>query len=157
MANLALFMIDGPIRAACDVRSVRYSTWVDDLAFSGANARNVLPTVIQTLKDSGLAVSRGKLRIMGPGTRKVLNGVLLGHFPSVLPERLSQLSAGVHNLKIGLVPEQARRTYIQRLGSSIAQVGSISPRKAAPLQADFDAVVRELRVGTEVAGYAERS
>jgi hypothetical protein len=149
LANLALFMIDGPIRAACDARSVRYSTWVDDLAFSGANARDVLPTVIQTLKDSGLAVSRSKLRIMGPGTRKVLNGVLLGHFPSVLPERVSQLSAGIHNLKIGLVPEQSRRNYIQRLGSSIAQVASISPRKAAPLQADFDAVVRELRVRTK--------
>jgi len=69
LANLALFMIDGPIRAACDARSVHYSTWVDDLAFSGANARDVLPTVIQTLKDSGLAVARSKLRIMGPGTR----------------------------------------------------------------------------------------
>jgi RNA-directed DNA polymerase len=150
LANLALFMIDGPIRAACDARSVHYSTWVDDLAFSGANARDVLPTVIQTLKDSGLAVSPSKLRIMGPGTRKVLNGVLLGHFPSVLPERVSQLNAGIHNLKIGLVPEQARRNYIQRLGSSIAQVASISPRRAAPLQADLDAVVRELRIRTNL-------
>jgi len=132
-----------------DYSSVALAEIVASTHFSGANARDVLPTVIQTLKDSGLAVSRSKLRIMGPGTRKVLNGVLLGHFPTVLPERVSQWSAGIHNLKIELVPEQSRRNYIQRLGSSIAQVASISPRKAAPLQADFDAVVRELRLRTK--------
>ncbi len=146
LANLVLFSIDAPIRAACEKHSVRYSSWVDDLAFSGANSREVLPIVIQTLRNAGFQVSRGKIRVMGRGTRKVLNGILLGRFPAVLPERIAQLRSGIHKLKTGQVHPEALKNYIAQLGSSIAQVGSIDPRKGERLQSDFDNAVRELRL-----------
>jgi hypothetical protein len=35
LANLFIWMIDEPIRAICEQLLVSYSTWIDDLAFSG--------------------------------------------------------------------------------------------------------------------------
>jgi hypothetical protein len=73
LANLVLFSIDGPIRDACKQKGICYSTWVDDLAFSGNHARDVLPVVVQTLNVAGFKVSRRKVQIMGAATRRVLN------------------------------------------------------------------------------------
>jgi RNA-directed DNA polymerase len=145
LANLVLLSIDRPIREACEQNGVRYSTWVDDLAFSGANARKVLPLVIRTLKTAGFDVSRNKIRIMGEGTQKVLNGVLLGTSPSVMPERIKQMRSGIHKLQSGEVPRIARKQYIRQLGASIAQITSISPRKGSLLQTDFDVACKESR------------
>jgi len=79
---------------------------------------------------------------MGPGTRKVLNGVLANRFPSVLPERLSQLRSGIHKLRTNQVPVDSLRKYVIQLRSSIAQVGSINSGKAKRLQEDFDLAVK---------------
>ncbi len=142
LANLALFSIDHPIREACQKAGVCYSTWVDDLAFSGPNARDILPVVIGTLKNAGLTLSRKKINVMGPGTRKLLNGVLAERFPSVVPERVSQLRSGIHKVRTNQVPPNSLNRYLIQLGSSIAQVASISPDKAARLQADFELAKR---------------
>jgi len=138
LANLALFSIDKPIRDACERAGVRYSTWVDDLAFSGPSSRDIIPVVLETLRSKGFSLSRKKIEIMGPGTRKILNGVLADRFPSVVPERLAQLRSGIHKLRMNQVPADSRHKYLMQLGSSIAQVGSISPEKATHLQADFE-------------------
>ena len=145
LANLALFSIDLPIRKACEQSEVCYSSWVDDLAFSGTNAREVLPIVIRTLKHSGLEVSRKKVRIMGEATRKVLNGILLGLFPNVPLERIKQLRSGIHKLRTDEVPRAVRKPYIQQLRASIAQLGSINSRRATRLQGEFELAVRESR------------
>src|SRR5579864_649141 len=50
LANLVLYSCDKPIREVCNRYGVSYSTWVDDLAFSGRHARSVLPIVITTLR-----------------------------------------------------------------------------------------------------------
>jgi hypothetical protein len=152
LANLVISSIDRPIREACGKSGVRYSTWVDDLAFSGANARAVLPTVIRTLKAAGLNVSRAKIRVMGEGVRKILNGVLLGTSPSVTPQRIKQMRSGINKLRTGEVPRLARTGYINQLGASIAQIATISPDKAGRLRADFDLAVRESRT---VAGESD--
>jgi RNA-directed DNA polymerase len=142
LANLALFSVDEPIREASEKAGVHYSTWVDDLAFSGSTSRDIIPVVIQTLRGAGFSLSRKKIKIMGPGTRKVLNGVLADRFPSVLPERLSQLRSGIHKLRTNQVPMDSQRKYVIQLGSSIAQVGSINSGKARRLQEDFDLAVK---------------
>ena len=42
LANLFIWMIDAPIRTACEELGVVYSTWIDDLAFSGERARELI-------------------------------------------------------------------------------------------------------------------
>ena len=138
LANLVLFSIDRPIREECARRGVTYSTWVDDLAFSGEEARAVILAVVASLRHAGFSISHKKLHVMGPGTRKVLNGVLMGRFPNVLPERMARLRSGIHKLRTNQVAAHETDKYVRRLQGSILYVGSIAPRKAAKLKKELE-------------------
>jgi hypothetical protein len=74
LANLFIWMIDEPIRAACEELGVAYSTWIDDLAFSGERARELIQVAAGTLGARGLRLSRKKIKIMGPSAIKLLTG-----------------------------------------------------------------------------------
>lgn len=104
LANLVLYSLDAPIRSECNRQNVRYSTWVDDLALSGDSAREIINVAVEALSSSGFAAPHKKQKIMGSASRKVLNKVLMGRFPSVLPERLSQLRSGIHKVRAGEIP-----------------------------------------------------
>lgn len=107
------------------------------MAFSGAEARQVIQVAVETLRAAGFSVSRQKLKLMGPGDRKVLTGVLMGRFPSVLPEYLSQLRAGIHRLRMKSVPPEEIPSYIRSLEGRIAHVASIAPLKSKNLLRDL--------------------
>jgi hypothetical protein len=105
LANLVLLTVDSPIREKCESQGIAYSSWIDDLAFSGDNARSVIQTAVAALKTAGFAVSHKKLIIQGPADSKVLNGILMGHFLSVPPERLAWIRSGIHKLATRQVPQ----------------------------------------------------
>jgi len=138
LANLVLYSCDGLIREECRVRNIQYSSWVDDLAFSSDDPRPVISVVIKVLREHGFRVSRGKLEIIGPGRRKVLNGVVLGRRFGIPPDRLSRIRAGIHNLGPDQVPETEFECYVQSLKGSIAQISPVCPSKAAHLKRDFE-------------------
>ena len=143
LANLVLYSVDAPIRTECNRRNVRYSTWVDDLAFSGDSAREVINLAAGALRSSGFASPHKKQKIMGSGSRKVLNNVLMGRFPTVLRERYSQLRSGIHKLRTRQVSKHEFKAYLRSLEGSISQVGSIDPRKGKKLHDQLGAVLRE--------------
>jgi hypothetical protein len=124
-------------------RGVAYSTWVDDLAFSGRGAREVISIAIRALADAGFAVSHRKLRVMGPATRKILNGVLLSRFPNVAPEYRKRIRSGIHKLQMGLVPAQDSNKYIRSLLGAINHISSIEPKKGAKLGIRLETVMAE--------------
>jgi retron-type reverse transcriptase len=154
LANLVLFSIDRSIRNACAERGVTYSTWVDDIAFSGKNARDLVPTVVAILHAAGFSISHKKLKVMGPGTRKVLNGVLMNRFPNILPERISRLRSGIHKLRSGEVCPSEVEQYVRQLQGGIAYVASISAAKSAKLHRDLDTA---LIIGSQGRRLLDRS
>jgi retron-type reverse transcriptase len=143
LANLVLYSLDAPIRSECSRLNVRYSTWVDDLAFSGDNAREVINVAIRALAVSGFRAPHKKQRIMGPGTRKVLTKVLLGRFPTVLPERISQLRSGIHKLKTRQIAGDELAVYLGSLEGRIAHVASVDPRKGKVLRGQLAEALEE--------------
>jgi RNA-directed DNA polymerase len=138
LANLVLFSVDRTIREECLRRGVRYSTWVDDLAFSGEDAREVIGVAVKALSGAGFSVSHRKMKVMGAGDRKVLTGLLLGKQPGVLPQRLSNLRSGIHKLRTGKVPLSLQERYVRSPRGSINFVGLISQQKARPLHEELD-------------------
>jgi hypothetical protein len=142
LANLVLYSCDGPIRAECERLGIRYSSWVDDLAFSSNDPRPVINLVVATLQKNGFRISRKKLEIVGPGVRKILNGVLLGRHVSVPPDRLARIRSGIHKLRQGQVPVQSLARYVQSLRGSIAQIATINAGKAEKLKKDLGAAAR---------------
>jgi RNA-directed DNA polymerase len=125
LANLVLSSFDSEIRAVCAENGVRYSSWIDDLAFSGTSAPNIIGPVLSVLMRSGFKVSHRKLRRMGPKDRKLLNKLVLGKFVTVQKQYRSRIRAGIHNLACGKVPSQTAEAYINGLSGRI-----IDPKKA---------------------------
>jgi len=134
LANLVLLRAGQEIWNKCHQENVVYSFWVDDLAFSGDNARAVIQTAVESLRAAGFAVSHSKLKVCGPGERKMLTGRMLGRFISVHPDRLARIRSGIHKLETGEVASGERDGYIRSLEGQIAYIASIIPHKGIRLQ-----------------------
>lgn len=130
LANILICTIYRKIRLECERIGIKYSTWVDDLAFSGLNARGIIPVVINTLNRAGLRVSRRKIHVMGAGSRKLLNGIIVGKYPGILRENLSRIRSGIHKLVSGQVPMHDHAAYLRSLCARIRQAEMINPRQA---------------------------
>jgi retron-type reverse transcriptase len=131
LANLFIWMIDGPIRKACQRLGVTYSTWIDDLAFSGEQARELIQVAVATLRTYGLRVSRTKVKIMGPSATKLITGTRLGAHGIRAPrEKLSRIRSGIHKFESGLVSEDDAEKYLKGLVAQLRFVHQLSPRDA---------------------------
>ncbi len=116
IANLLIWSIDKSIREASAERDLAYSTFIDDLAFSGARAREMIQIAAAILASHGLRISHSKIRIMGAKSAKLLTGTRLGRFQIRAPkEKLSRIRSGVHKLKIGLVLKDEIEIYVDSL------------------------------------------
>ena len=144
LANLALYSCDGAIREECCRRNIQYSSWIDDLAFSSDNPRPVINVVIKVLREGGFRISRKKLEIAGPASRKILNGVVLGRRLGIPPDRLSRIRSGIHKLRQGYVQSAQIEGYVRSLRGSIAQIKPINARKAECLGKDLEAAYKRI-------------
>jgi hypothetical protein len=116
---------------------------VDDLAFSGGAAPEIVNVAVEALRSCGFAAPHKKQEIMGPGSRKVLTKVLMAKFPTVLPETLSQVRSGIHKVRVRQIPNDELETYLLSLEGRISQVENINPRKGKSLRNQLAAVVQE--------------
>jgi RNA-directed DNA polymerase len=134
LANLFIWTIDKEIRRQCEEKGVRYSTWIDDLTFSGQRARELIQVVVENLSRHGLRVSHKKIRIMGPRATKLLTGTRFGRDAVRAPKEIcSRARSGLHKLKLGLVPPEDVEGYFRRLSALILHIERICPRDAARL------------------------
>lgn len=144
LANLVIFSLDEPIRVACEAAHLRYSTFLDDLAFSGDNAREIINIAVQVLRRAGLAVSHKKIKIMGAGSRRVLTGYLVGNRPSIPRQRIKAARSGIHKLRAGEVPRAQRPEYIRSLEGTIAYVATANSVMAKRLLEALEDTVAKL-------------
>jgi hypothetical protein len=135
LANLFIWSIDGEIRDACAQLGLEYSTWIDDLAFSGDKARDVIQVVVETLKRSGLRLSHKKIKIMGGSESKLLTGTRFGNHSLRAPrEMCDRARAGINKLERGLVPGSDKASYCRKLTALVAHIERLSPRDSVRLQ-----------------------
>jgi hypothetical protein len=71
---------------------------------------------------------------MGAGDRKTLNKLVLSKFVSVERAYISRIRAGIHNLRVGRVPNAEVPVYVRGLEGSINYVHLMQPQKAAKLR-----------------------
>jgi hypothetical protein len=144
IANLVLYSIDRPIRLAAASLGVNYSSWVDDLPFSGAHARTLIRIVIATFKRAGFKISRSKLKVMGPGKQRIINGVVLGQVPSISRKQRWRIRAALHRLRTGDIAEWELEKYIKSLHGRIAHLESVNEHQARSFRAEFEKIVATL-------------
>lgn len=129
LANLLIWLIDEPIRNASTEKGLVYSTWIDDLAFSGKRSREMIQIAVSVLGEHGLRVSRGKIRIMGPRAIKLLTGTRLGKFHvRASRERLWRVRSGIHKLRTGLVPPNQQERYVDGLVGQLLYIEHLCPK-----------------------------
>lgn len=148
LANLVLSSFDSGIRSICGENGIRYSTWIDDLAFSGNSVSGIIEPVVATLMRSGFRVSHHKTKYMGPGDRKVLNNLVLGKFVTVQKQYRSRIRAGIHNLRSGQVPTHDIAAYVEGLRGSIGYLRLFDPRRAEAMLLALRTVCGELDLGS---------
>jgi hypothetical protein len=140
LANLFLASIYGPVLNRCEAKGVTVSAWVDDLTFSGEDARLVMELVRKSLAANGLKLSSSKKEILGPRESKTITGVRLGARQLRAPsKKLRDLRAGVHNLKNGRFTERGREADLASLAGQIAHVKSICQTDGERLEHAFKA------------------
>jgi Reverse transcriptase (RNA-dependent DNA polymerase) len=144
LANLVLYSCDGAIRDECCRRSIQYSSWIGDSAFSSDDPRPVINVVISVLREGGFRISRKKLEIAGPASRKILNGVVLGRRFGIPPDRLSRIRSGIHKLCQGYVQSAQIEGYVRSLRGSISQIKPINAKKAESLGKDLEAACKRI-------------
>lgn len=142
LANLVLTSFDQKIRTVCECQKVAYSSWVDDLAFSGSDSHLIIGPVIAVLQDAGFRVSHAKIRVMGSGKRKILNNLVLGRFVTVQKQYISRIRAGVNHLREGHVPAGDIVGYVEGLVGSIGYLRLFDPKKAAKFSREIQTEIR---------------
>jgi RNA-directed DNA polymerase len=143
LANLFIWMVDEPIREQCTELGVTYSTWIDDLAFSGGRAREMIQVTASVLGAHGLRLKRDKIKIMGSTAIKLLTGTRLGGQQVRAPkEKLSRVRSGIHKLRTGLVAEQDEEKYIRGLVAQLRFIHQLCPSDVGPYAGDLMTVTK---------------
>ncbi len=142
LANLVLFSYDQPIRNFCAKHGITYTTWIDDLIFSGAESRSVINVAVSALRAGGFSLPHKKLKIMTAGKRMRVTGVLLGNKPGVIRRYARDMRAGIYRLSKGDVAQPQVDRYVKRIRGRIAHINRLNPNVARPLECQFRLVLK---------------
>lgn len=93
LSNLVMAGIDDQIQAIADASGAIYTRYADDLVLSFTNGpvkrlEHILRAIRKVLGDSGFTINRKKTRVLGPGARKVVTGLLVDSPEPRLPRDL---------------------------------------------------------------------
>ena len=98
ISNIVCFDLDNALEKISAQRSLRYTRYADDIVMSGTGqfnrltAENTLREVLRTVEKFGFRANTGKTRIIPPGARLKVLGVLVGKPGLRLPrEKRSQI------------------------------------------------------------------
>lgn len=136
LANIYLSSRFGALLEQCGELGVTPGVYVDDIQFSGSNARRMMEPTRRRLAQDGFSFPNKKREVMGRYDTKIVAGIRAGKDgPRAPKKKLSELRAGFHKLELGLVPENERPDYLRRLAARIAHINQICPKDAAKYQA----------------------
>jgi hypothetical protein len=134
IANIYLASIYAPICLLGEHKGLTISTWIDDLIFSGTEARSVMEAVRSILASHGFRAAPEKRDIFGPRDEKVVTGARIGRFTVRAPHRkMSELRAAIFRFRVGAVEPDDRERYLINLTSRIAHIGQIYRKDAEKL------------------------
>ncbi len=134
LANLFLASIYAPVIEACSAKGVVATAWVDDLIFSGRDARSVIKVVRKTLAANGLKLPGRKRHILPGDDAKIITGVRLGAGRIRAPrEKVRDTRAAIHKIQTGRIVTSDLDGYLESLKGKIGHVDRLCAADAKPL------------------------
>lgn len=148
LANLAAWRLDRRLAALAEAAGAAYTRYADDLAFSGgpdlARAAGGFVARCHAIAiEEGFLVHPRKTRIMRPGNRQALAGVVLNDRPNIARSDYDDLKATLHNCaRFGPAGQDraGRADFRAHLIGRIAHVATLNPARADRLRARFDQI-----------------
>ena len=145
LANLFLFSIDEPLRIFCSSHGIQYSTWIDDLAFSGPESPKAIQFAAGVLANSRLGISHRKLKIMSCMQQQLLTGLMVNETVRVPGKYLKDIRSGIHKLRSGLVSDAEKPLYLKSLLGRIEFAARTNVCRTASLQAELINVLGDIK------------
>lgn len=111
LANLVMGRFDEIVCAYCDERGIIYTRYSDDLTFSAdrMDIAGLLRFVRATLKAEGFSMNSKKIRVLGPGARHQVCGIVTNEVLSVPKSYRRKLRQEVYFLQKSTLAEHIRR------------------------------------------------
>lgn len=132
LANLVARELDVRIQAVATRYGATYTRYADDMVLtladeSGETCASVFREVAQVVNRYGFRVNRSKSRIVGPGGRKVVTGLVVNDIKPRLPKTVkSEIELAIYHIgKHGLLSHMERRKSKRPLGYLNHLVGKI--------------------------------
>lgn len=154
LSNLAMLDLDARLTGLAEEYGMRYTRYADDLAFSCRENKSrpeiegFQKLVLKELSAEGFRHNRRKTVIRGPGTRRIVLGILVdGREPRLAPDFKDMLRMHLHYLKSpGGPPQHAkkRKTSVSALfyhiRGLIGWAVLVEPDYGASLLKEFESV-----------------
>jgi hypothetical protein len=160
LANSVMFHVDDLLSTMADRRGLLYTRYSDDLVFSAGTAlprrtaADVVNEVSNVLEGSGFKLHRKKTKFVGPGSRRIVLGLLVTDSQvRLMPEYKRRVEMSIRGVeRFGLVSHAAHRGF----DSALSFVSHVDGRIAfaAGVEPTFATAVREAwNSALESAGY----
>lgn len=142
LANICSYRIDCRLAGLAEAAGAKYTRYADDLAFSGdkefeKRIERFSIHVAAILMEEGFHVNHRKTRIMRPGVRQHLVGIVTNQHPNVIRADFDRLKAILNNC-VRLGPEGQNREshshFRQHLEGRVSFVETINPQKGKRLR-----------------------
>lgn len=132
VVNLNMLPLCDRLTSLARQHHLSFSMWVDDLAFSGIGAENVIDEVARIVRSHGYRLRRSKKRIMRAVVAQEVTGLGVNATrPSVLRARREQLTEQMFALALtGEVTERELRS----IKGKLSWMATISPSQARHLK-----------------------
>jgi len=145
LANLVLEPLDEQTGARARELGVTYTRFVDDIAFSGERAREMIAPVMREIGRLGFRISRHKTEVAGAGSQHRVTGYTVNRRgqPSIPKSRRDKVRSAIHQLRLSSTGGQDRTRIVASLRGRIAHIASTNAGSAVRLTGQLDLVLRE--------------
>lgn len=128
VVNLALLDLHSEIAEICREQELQFSVYVDDIAFSGPNARLAIEPIIRAVQRHGYAVGSKKKKILGRGDKQAVTGVVVNRHLSAGRARITELREEIIALSRQPIITSAQ---LRSIGGKINDVARINAAQGA--------------------------
>jgi RNA-directed DNA polymerase len=132
LANLSLVELHSQLSEVASAHGLLVSFFVDDIAFSGAEAevRKIIEPAIRTISRHGLSISSRKLHVLPSGVRQEVTGIVVNAGLSVARQRRDDLFHEITDLANAVAPTDAE---LKSIRGKIQSVRWVNPAQGMSL------------------------
>lgn len=123
LANLVCSKLDRRLGKLAWKSGMRYSRYADDIILSSnrKNAPQLIPFIAEIIKDEGFELNKKKTRIMRPGNRQLVTGIVVNQTMNLPRKEKRRIRAALHRAQKqgiqGVTLESNRHRHVDGAGN----------------------------------------